>query len=526
MLWSYSCLSHFAVGAHTRKLVPAQARDMFQWAPLSYTPLCCFQGLLQIQVAKRAGISFKGSYYTARLSKWHWSLFRPSCHRDKVQEEGCPGCPPDRDGCLWCLEREHSSKLHLTIEDLCSSTRTREAAAPMQQSFANQVLEAAGGPGSQRSLRTVTSNSHLRVAWAFHPISLYWGHPSTAACRYKTGTGTRQHDGEKPWPYPFFSAAPDLPHVQKQGLHPRRPQINFPGFRQDWKDCSSTCHTCRAPGTLPGQWCTFEKDEEGKKSELKKELDGTGLPPSTSWAMILENVHLNNPWEQSMAPGYAATSLTLPWPSVLFSMAQSPQLQSPHATVFLFYTKYRSPFPATHGKHCLLKLQELCLKGTGNCYKWEQQEQAEEEEPELSRLLGQSYGKSIGQGKFSSRGYLFFTSLLWKPSRSNHPRLNLAVTPQHWEAPGKTGLMLEQEQAMRFTSQSQLQALAWQGTWTPKFLVCFWHCLISGSFPLFSVLFDFCQCAKAEGSSCARTQGGAVQLSCHPQGNSGWHYLR
>lgn len=148
---------------------------MFQWAPLSYTPLCYFQGFLQSQVAKRVGISFKGSCSTARLSKWHCSLFSPSCQCDKVQEESCPGCPPDHDGCLWCLEGELSSKLHHTIEYLCSSTRTQEAAALMQQSLANQVLEAAGRPGSQRSLGAVTSNSHMREAWEFHAMSLYWG---------------------------------------------------------------------------------------------------------------------------------------------------------------------------------------------------------------------------------------------------------------------------------------------------------------------------------------------------------------
>lgn len=79
---------------------------------------------------------------------------------------------------------------------------------------------------------------------------------------------------------------------------------------------------------------------------------------------------------------------------------------------------------------------------------------------------------------------------------------------------------------MRFPSQSQLQALVWQGPDTLKFLHCFGHCLIFSSFFLFSVLFDFRKCAKAEGSSCARTQDGAVQLSCHPQDNCDWQYLR
>lgn len=108
---------------------------------------------------------------------------------------------------------------------------------------------------------------------------MYWGYcalfPYRAPCRYRTGTGTRQHDGQKPWLHHFFSTAPDSPHLQKQGLYPRRPQIIFPCIGEDWKDSSGTCHTCRAPGTLHWAVMHFWKRPRRKEPELKKELDGT-----------------------------------------------------------------------------------------------------------------------------------------------------------------------------------------------------------------------------------------------------------
>lgn len=56
---------------------------------------------------------------------------------------------------------------------------------------------------------------------------------------------------------------------------------------------------------------------------------------------------------------------------------------------------------------------------------------------------------------------------------------------------------------------------------TLKFLVNFWHCFLFSSFPLLSVFFGFCKCAKADRSSCAANRDGAAQLPCHPQGRCG-----
>lgn len=90
------------------------------------------------KVAKRVGISFKESHYTARLPKWHCTIFRHNCHCDKVQEEGWAGCSPDLDGCPWWLDAGRSSKLHHTVEYLCSSTRMQDV-VPAPNAAACQI---------------------------------------------------------------------------------------------------------------------------------------------------------------------------------------------------------------------------------------------------------------------------------------------------------------------------------------------------------------------------------------------------
>lgn len=90
------------------------------------------------KAANRVGISFKESHYTARLSKWHCTIFRHNCHCDKVQEEGWAGCCPDLDGCLWWLHGGGSSELHHVVEYLCNSTRMQDV-VPAPNTVACQI---------------------------------------------------------------------------------------------------------------------------------------------------------------------------------------------------------------------------------------------------------------------------------------------------------------------------------------------------------------------------------------------------
>lgn len=172
----------------------AKGRDRFQWSALCYTALCCFQGLLQSPAARGVGISWKGSCPTARLAECRIGL---------------SWLPPDHDGCLWCLEGEHSTKLHHTIEYLCHSTRTQQQLMQHQhwgnRAWQIKSLRLQAELGAKGISWTVTSSSQVRVAWAFHPITC-------AEVMLTLLAGTKRN--KKPWLH-YFSTASASPRFQK-----------------------------------------------------------------------------------------------------------------------------------------------------------------------------------------------------------------------------------------------------------------------------------------------------------------------
>lgn len=102
---------------------------------------------------------------------------------------------------------------------------------------------------------------------------------------------------------------------------PERPQISFPGFGVDWKECSRTCHTCRAPGSLPWAVMHLEKDQEGKNwrragwHRPAGQVCHQAHAGAWFWRMFISTTHVKRPWHQgALSPAWLLPALLSPSP--------------------------------------------------------------------------------------------------------------------------------------------------------------------------------------------------------------------
>jgi len=112
--------------------------------------------------AKRVEISFKKSYFTARLSKWHRAIIGQNRHYKEVHKEGWAGCSPDLGRCLWCLDGACSCKLHHSVEYMCSSTRMEDV-APKAAAFQIKPLRLWADLGVKGEFRLSLPTTHMGV---------------------------------------------------------------------------------------------------------------------------------------------------------------------------------------------------------------------------------------------------------------------------------------------------------------------------------------------------------------------------